>query len=149
MKKLFLYITILSILFITTFYISRSIFNDIMKNKKLFNTSEISTESTELSILEADSKYAKSIKNNDDYNHNSDDYFSKNKAESDEEKYIVKIKNGYVIVYKNTEDCIFEYTGIDADLLKSINPEGYKKVANHIVFDNKEDLFDFLESLAS
>ena len=69
--------------------------------------------------------------------------------EKDEENYIVGIKNDYVIVYKNSLDCIFEYTGIDAQVIKCVNPTLYQKIYDHIEFDNKEELFDFLQSLAS
>ncbi|MBQ9609981.1 MAG: hypothetical protein IJV15_11145 [Lachnospiraceae bacterium] len=63
--------------------------------------------------------------------------------------YIVGIEDGYVIVYLNDKNNVYEYTDIDAAVLKIIDSVQYEKILNNITFDNKEELFDFLESIAS
>lgn len=149
MKKLFLYIILLSFLFISTFYISKDIFDNEMKAKQ--QTTEQLTEqqsSTEdkINVTNSMSNSAIFLEENNSLKKN---ITMTETDEKDEDNYIVGIKNDYVIVYKNSLDCIFEYTGIDAQVIKCVNPTLYQKIYDHIEFDNKEELFDFLQSLAS
>ena len=63
--------------------------------------------------------------------------------------YIVGIEDGYVIVYLNDKYNVYEFTDIDAAVLKIIDKELYDRISDNIVFDNEEELFDFLESISS
>ena len=64
-------------------------------------------------------------------------------------RFIVGIKNGYVIVYRNTFEQIYEYTDIDIEKVKVNNIDLYNKLVETIEFDTEDKLFDFLESIAS
>ncbi len=65
------------------------------------------------------------------------------------DKYIVGLKNNYVIVYKNDKSLVYEYTDIDGSVIKANDNEAYEMLLDDIEFENKEDMFDFLESLSS
>lgn len=65
------------------------------------------------------------------------------------DKYIVGLKNNYVIVYKNDKSSVYEYTDIDGSIIKANDNEAYEMLLDDIEFENKEDMFDFLESLSS
>lgn len=152
MKKLFLYITLLLLLFISTFYISRTIFDNKMKNKQQ-KENELTVKQNkpeeDFDVTNLESKSAIFLEESGENNPIEDNITIQEPEHTEADLYIVGIKNDYVIVYKNSLDCIFEYTGIDAKVIKCVNPKLYLKINDHIVFDSKEDLFDFLESLAS
>lgn len=65
------------------------------------------------------------------------------------DKYIVGLKNNYVIVYKNDKSMVYEYTDIDGSVVKANDNEAYKMLLQNIEFDDKEEMFTFLESLSS
>ena len=172
MKKLFLYLTILFVtVFLVAFFVTRSHF----RNKGPINpTTEADTVSDQLA---ADSmsiignpfcttEYSDSVNNeNGSVLNKKDSAQSENNAtlngndsvadkqdasdEAEDNEYIVGIKNGHVVVYKNSIDNVYEYTGVDANILKECNSEVYDMLENGIRFETLEELFNFLESIAS
>ena len=139
MKKLFLYGSLFLAVFIITFYISSKIFSESTKKynqetseaQKVINeefniNTSITTEAKKEEIQIASAMDA--IENN---------------------RFIVGIKNGYVIVYRNTFEQIYEYTDIDIEKVKVNNIDLYNKLVETIEFDTEDKLFDFLESIAS
>lgn len=60
--------------------------------------------------------------------------------------YVVTEKNDRIIVYNGHYNTVFEYTDIEVRLLSR---ELQDKINKSIIFYSKEELFDFLESLAS
>ena len=91
----------------------------------------------------------------DSYGYNEKDAKSVNSfidntdMKTSKDKYILGILDGYVIVYLNDLDTIYEFTDIDAGVLKILDKEQYEKIKNNISFDSLEELFDFLESVSS
>ncbi len=139
MKKLFLYGSLFLTVFAITFYISSKIFSESTKKynqeiseaQKILNeeydiNTEITTEEKKEQIQVASAMDA--IENN---------------------RFIVGIKNGYVIVYRDTFEQIYEYTDICAEKVKINNIDLYNKLEKTIEFDTEDKLFDFLESIAS
>lgn len=120
MKKLFLYIVILIIIFAGTFAVARHYFNERMQEAKTDKADYVADEEP-----------------------------SKETIVAARNKYIVGIKDGYVIVYLNDKDNVYEYTDIDASTLNITTPELYKHIKNTIEFEDKKDLFNFLENIAS
>ena len=111
------------------------------------STNELTTELTELTTGEIidviDYVY---------YNDNILNYVhsavNQNFIRESDSKYSLGVKNGYVVVYENSSDSVFEYTDIDIDLLRELNFDIYEKI-EELEFDNKEELFIFLESIES
>lgn len=141
MKKLFLYLGLLLVaiyIFLTFFFIFRDTFKEKSKDIVANTIEELSTEDTVDAI---------------DYINNNE----KNTSEDTDLKtnvnviecYKVGIKNGFVIVYDGSSDSVYEYTGIDANIIKATDEDLYREIVNEIEFDTKEDMFDFLESIAS
>lgn len=125
MKKLFLYIVIFTVIFLCTFYYARTFYREKMQAEAQYAQEEATSEepNEETIVLP--------------------------QPEKTEKKYIAGIKNGYVIVYMDDEDTVFEYTDISVDVLKATLPEMYKKLQRQIEFEDKKEVFEFLEDLAS
>lgn len=144
MKKLFLYIIVLLIIFLTAFYITRNIYSE--KGPILSDTeSDVSgvmdiTDMPDTSVV-ADITGVAGI--------TAEAGLANVPELNTPDKYIVGIKNGHVVVYKNNLENIYEYTGVDSDVIKASNSELYEKLKNTINFDTLEELFKFLESIAS
>lgn len=66
-----------------------------------------------------------------------------------EEKYLVGIRNEHVVVFEADSDHLYEYTGIDAQLIKQIHPDIYEELMQMVEFDSKYEMYRYLESLAS
>lgn len=66
-----------------------------------------------------------------------------------QEKYYVGIRNNHVVVYEADDEHLYEYTGIDASLIKELSPEIYDDLSHYIEFDSKYEMYRYLESLAS
>lgn len=64
-------------------------------------------------------------------------------------EYVVTIDNEYIIVYENNGQSVFEYTEIDADLIKTLNSDLYEKLLEGIRFNTSEDIYRFLETISS
>ncbi|MCM1272111.1 MAG: hypothetical protein NC225_05135 [Clostridium sp.] len=126
MKKLFLYIVIVTVIFFCTFYYARTFYREKMQAKARYTQEAEATseEPNEETIVLP-------------------------QPEETEEKYIAGIKNGYVIVYMDDEDTVFEYTDISVDAIRATLPEMYKKLQRKIEFEDKKEVFEFLEDLAS
>ncbi|MDE6026416.1 MAG: hypothetical protein K2G45_13315 [Lachnospiraceae bacterium] len=126
MKKLFLYILIFVAIFFCTFNYARTFYREKMQAEAQYAQEEdlVSEEPNEETIVLP-------------------------RADKAEQKYIAGIKNGYVIVYIDDEDTVFEYTDINVDALKATLPEMYKKLQQKIEFYDKSEVFEFLQDLAS
>lgn len=140
MKKLFLYISLLLSTFAITYFVTSSLYGHM---KKKSNDDVILTDSLSDDYLpsENDSFYDYPAENVNSYIDNNNNITK--------DKYILGIKDGYVVVYFNDNDTVYEYTDIDAGILKLLDEEQYNKIKEHLTFDSIEELFDFLESLAS
>lgn len=65
------------------------------------------------------------------------------------EKYFVGIRNGHVVVFEADSDHLYEYTGIDAQLLKELHPDIYEELQQMVEFNSGYEMYRYLESLAS
>lgn len=154
MKKLFLYLAILVIIFFTAFYITRNIYSEkgAIQNSTESDASD-SSDITDVSGLQYIRDKLDSTTSTESTDDSKDSLAAEagilNETSSSDDKYIVGIKNGHVIVYKNDLDNIYEYTGVDADIIKAYNQELYETLTNTINFNTLEELFNFLESIAS
>ncbi len=66
-----------------------------------------------------------------------------------DEKYLVGIRNDHVVVFEADSDHLYEYTGIDAEILKEIHPDIYEELQKMVEFNSKYEMYRYLESLAS
>lgn len=66
----------------------------------------------------------------------------------DTQEYMVGIKDGYVIVFDGSEE-VFEYTGIEAELIQTLNHNLYERLKSGMHFESIEDIYLFLESISS
>ncbi len=138
MKKLFLYITLLTLVFIIAFSISEYFFyNHTKNNTKLTATEDVDATEQEETIELPDVAMTEEII----------DTINSYKGQ-ETTNYIVTIKNGYIIVYENTVENIYEYTGIDAETIRVTDEVLYEQLMESLVFYTREELFDFLESIA-
>lgn len=137
MKKLFLYLSIIilgTVIFFTAFYLSKKFFKE--------NCYKVVIEETEEKpeyVYEQDDLFVESIVHN-----------AEQKAHilADNYKYGLSIVNGYIVVYDCLSNQVFEYTDIDADIIKKLDLKLYNELENR-KFTTKEELFDFLESIDS
>ncbi|MBQ9277309.1 MAG: hypothetical protein IJ224_01610 [Lachnospiraceae bacterium] len=145
MKKLFLYISLLITIFIVSYYIAFAIYNHSKKKplEEIVLTENVTDDYINEEDMLSFNNYEDNFESvNSFINNNTDSYSSK-------DKYILGIKDGYVIVYFNDLDTIYEFTDIDVGVLSLLDKEQYEKIKNNISFDSLEDLFDFLESVSS
>lgn len=63
--------------------------------------------------------------------------------------FTVGIKNGCVIVYEADTEQVYEYTEIDAALLRELHPELYRDLQGNVHFDSRKELYRYLESLST
>ena len=54
-----------------------------------------------------------------------------------------------MIVYDADTEQVYEYTDIDAEILKQLHPEIYEDLQENVVFQSKQELYRYLESLSS
>lgn len=146
MKKLFLYISLLITIFVVSYYIAFAIYNHSRKNPK----EDIVLTENVIDDYDIEDEDMLSYDYNDEYSESFNSFIN-NKTDnfSSNDKYILGIKDGYVIVYFNDLDTIYEFTDIDAGVLSLLDKEQYEKIKDNISFDSIEDLFDFLESISS
>lgn len=138
MKKLFLYLSILYaavFVFFVAYIVSRQKFSESSKDI-VANTVQATTEEVTLDVI---------------------DYYSQVEEENLDEvsnvqhtdTFRVGIRNGYVVVFTGQSDTIYEYTDINANLLMNTDIKTYNKLLEELEFDTREEMFDFLESIAS
>ncbi len=138
MKKLFLYLSILYaaiFVFFVAYIVSRQKFSESSKDI-VANTVQATTEEVTLDVI---------------------DYYSQVEEENLNEvsnvqhtdTFRVGIRNGYVVVFTGQSDTIYEYTDINANLLMNTDIKTYNKLLEELEFDTREEMFDFLESIAS
>lgn len=137
MKKLFLYLSIIIVgivIFFTAFYISKQFFQ---KNSYKMIVEE--TEEEQEYVYVPEDIFIESVVHN-----------AEQKAHMYENnyKYNLRIVNGYIVVYDCLSNQVFEYTDIDADIIKKLDLKLYNDLENK-KFTTKEELFDFLESIDS
>ncbi len=144
MKKLFLYIAFFGLIFWSGFMILR----DIYRNKDY--AYEIITTEQEQTILPIETSIQaeqESYENESLFRiiGSSSDYdFPAETTDA----FTVTIKQDSVVVYDESE-CIYEYTGIDAELIKALNSALYHDLMTGMHFESLEDLYRFLESISS
>ncbi|MCM1082496.1 MAG: hypothetical protein NC393_03470 [Clostridium sp.] len=153
MKKLFLYLIFYVVLFVAAYNVSFDFAKQDMEGKSIHGTtSEDSSEAG--GDVEAGNEHEAEGEQAELLNH-----AATNQDKSDEQdvlvshaasdKYIVGLKNNYVIVYKNDKSMVYEYTDIDGSVIKANDNEAYKMLLRSIEFDNTDEMFTFLESLSS
>ena len=145
MKKLFLYLSVILIfaaVFFIAYFVSKSYFQDNSYKVVIETTEELTTREAVDAM---------------DYVYNQGDYIIDNMvsyasmmvvAPEDIMKYNLKIVNGYIVVYNNLSNQVYEYTDIDADIIQELDYELYQKI-EEMEFNTKEELFVFLESIDS
>ena len=145
MKKLFLYLSVILIfaaVFFIAYFVSKSYFQDNSYKVVIETTEELTTREAVDAM---------------DYVYNQGDYIIDNMvsyaslmvvAPEDIMRYNLKIVNGYIVVYNNLSNQVYEYTDIDADIVKELDYELYQKI-EEMEFNTKEELFVFLESIDS
>ncbi len=149
MKKLFLYVAILGFVFWSAYVISEYFFKaDTQKANFDINYTDdgksngVDTGDVFVSRKNKNITYdSMNGKNNDDSNIEN--------SETDTTTYFAGIRNGYVVVYENTTDNVFEYTDIDAELIRLMNPDLFRKLESNVILKTKEDVYKFLESISS
>ncbi len=138
MKKLFLYLSILYVavfIFFVAYIVSRQKFSESSKDI-VANTVQATTEEATLDVID----YYPQVEEasiNEPGNVEYTDIFR------------VGIRNGYVVVFTGQSDTIYEYTDINANLLMNTDVKTYNKLLDELEFDTREEMFDFLESIAS
>lgn len=147
MKKLFLYISLLISIFTVSYFIASMLYRhskskpdrEIILTENIIEDNDIEENSM---LSDFDDNY--SVQSANSYiDNNKQDYYKT------KDKYILGIRDGYVIVYFNDLDTVYEFTDIDAGVLELLDKEQYEKIKDNISFNSLEELFDFLESLAS
>lgn len=155
MKKLFLYLIFYVLLFVAAYNVSFDFAKKDMEGKSIHGTaSEDNSENGEVKDAkndgenQAEGETPETI-NNASVNPNKSDGQDVLVSHAASDKYIVGLKNNYVIVYKNDKSTVYEYTDIDGSVIKSNDNEAYKMLLQSVEFENKEEMFAFLESLSS
>lgn len=131
MKKLFLYMTYFLAVFLISFAIAFGIYKDYTPNYKGYVPSDYSVISVDL--YNKINKYYASVKTDVPTNH----------------RYILNVIGDSIVVCIDSIDEIYEYTGININKVKREDNETYQKIMEHIEFESKDKLMDFLESISS
>lgn len=146
MKKLFLYLSLFIIVFFAAYLFSRQFWS---ANENVLRPKESTEELTTIPDDDVFSPGLSEIIETGNEILETDLLVSAKENQENKEQYIVGIKNGYVIVYLNDTNSVYEYTGIDAELIRLLQNDVYESLKNQMYFDDKEQLFRFLESIAS
>ncbi|MGN0152633.1 MAG: hypothetical protein ACI39Q_09185 [Wujia sp.] len=148
MKKLFLYIAILCFAFWIGFIIMRDIYGR-KDYSYLVSEENEQTEITENDVYDPAMTNQISCPQSDYYLYNAVGLSSaKNISDTMDEDYVISVENGYIVVYVS-ENTVYEYTGIDAELLKIFDRNLYDRLADGIHFRSIDDVYKFLESISS
>lgn len=141
MKKLFLYIAFFGLIFWAGFIILR----DIYRNKDYaYEIITTETSSPLETSVQAEQEPYRNEKLFPIIGLSADYDFPAEATDA----FTVTIKQDSVVVYDEAE-CIYEYTGIDAELIKALNSTLYHDLMTGLHFDSLEDLYRFLESISS
>lgn len=131
MKKLFLYIVFFAYLFWCAYMIAWDVFDKDMRENTSYDTDKneqmIQAKTYDVFVDDGSLPF----------------------GEQEKTKYIISINNGYLVIYENNKDNIFEYTDIDAKLIKVVNPSLYSELCNDIIFYDLADVYSFLETVSS
>ena len=151
MKKLFLYLIFYVLLFVAAYNVSFDFAKKDMEGKSIHgrvseNNSENGGDKDAEKEVEGETP---ETLNNASVNPKKSDEQDVLVSHAASDKYIVGLKNNYVIVYKNDKSMVYEYTDIDGSVIKANDNEAYKMLLQSIEFEDKEEMFAFLESLSS
>lgn len=155
MKKLFLYLIFYVLLFVSAYTVFFDFAKKDMEGKSIHGTfSEDNSENDGDKDIGDDEKNQAEGETPEGFNNAS---LNSDKSDGQDvlvshaatDKYIVGLKNNYVIVYKNDKSMVYEYTDIDGSVIKANDNEAYKMLLQNIEFEDKEEMFTFLESLSS
>lgn len=136
MKKLFLYTAVVIFIFWSGFIIFREIYdNKTYKYQMLTTEDEIDIDN--ISQLQK-APICEMVGTVVDCNF----------TDRSDTTYIVGIYDKSVVVYDRYNE-VYEYTGIDAALIKTLNNDLYNELEEGIRFENAEELYIFLESISS
>lgn len=155
MKKLFLYLIMYVLLFVAAYNVSFDFAKKDMEGKSIHGTaSEEHSENSGDENAKNETENAAEGEtperlNNASANPNKSDGQDVLVSHAASDKYIVGLKNNYVIVYKNDKSMVYEYTDIDGSVIKANDNEAYKMLLRSVEFEDKEEMFTFLESLSS
>lgn len=143
MKKLFLYTAVIVFIFWSGFIIFREIYDN-----KTYKYQMITTEDE---IIADDISQVQSIKmiyDDTQLYEMVGSVFDYNFTDMSDTAYIVGIYDDFIVVYDGYNE-IYEYTGIDAALIKTLNNDLYNELEEGIRFESVEELYIFLESISS
>lgn len=147
MKKLFLYIAFFGFIFWACFIITR----DFFQNKEYSHSYTLLSDDEREKLQRK--KDGGDNGNNASLSHAVGASVRFSGAEShmleDVGGYIVTIDNQYIVVYESDGQSVFEYTEIDADLIKTLNYDLYERLLEGIHFNTPEDIYRFLETISS
>ncbi len=145
MKKLFLYLSIVLVaigIFVVAFVLTRDYFRDNSLKVVADEPIEL-TENESIDVMEYGFNQGKE---------NAGEFISHSVVDisipRNYLKYSLRITNGYLVVYHNLSNKVYEYTDIDVDIIRELDYELYKQLEN-LEFSTKEELFLFLESIDS
>ena len=62
---------------------------------------------------------------------------------------VAAIQDGRVNVYDADTEQVYEYTDIDAEILKQLHPDIYEDLQENVVFQSRQELYRYLESLST
>ena len=125
MKKLFLYV----LLFITIFFAAFELFYAYFLHQKW--KTEDGLSDTEITATEASLEAAETMQRNA--------YTG----------YYLTITDDIVTAYLGDKSTVYEYTDLDANVIRQLDVKLYEELQNGLYFDTRERLFDFLESIVS
>ncbi len=145
MKKVFIIIVALLILFVLSFFCSYGVY------RKTNNYSDeiLNSEEYHEATTEADNEEAAALINNDTDTKSEEDTDA-SCSDEDEKKtadynFLVGELNGYVAVYTSSGS-LYEFTDIRVDLLEDSVKE---RIKDGIKFQKAKEMFTFLESCSS
>ncbi len=145
MKKVFIIIVALLILFVLSFFCSYGVY------RKTNNYSDeiLNSEKYHEATTEADNEEAAALINNDTDTKSKEDTDASCSDEDEKEtadyNFLVGELNGYVAVYTSSGS-LYEFTDIRVDLLEDSVKE---RIKDGIKFQKAKEMFTFLESCSS
>lgn len=135
MKKLFLYLVVFGYVFWSGYIISKDIFKNYEPS---FSTTQADTDTEITTEVTEDTRSIAEVVMGEQMS-----------AQAQTTQYIVGISNGYVTVYKDSLENVYEYTGINAVNVQMNDEETYNKLMTKIYFENIDELYAFLQSIAN
>lgn len=124
MKKLFLYMRYVIVMFAISYFGSYVISVNTLGKDTMKNESE------------------------DIDNNTTEEVIAVNQPQKND-KYIIVERNGNVVVYYNDYENVYEYTGISINSVKINDKAAYEKIKNNYVLYDEKEVYAFLQSISN